>query len=73
MINFHDYEYFRDVGIAYSDFTHCITPVIDKVVPFKKIGIKKYSHDWFDGEILDNIILRDKRLKKFKASGLNKY
>ena len=30
-----------------------------------------YSHDWFDGEILDKIILRDKRLKKFKTSRHN--
>ena len=38
---------------------------------FKEIRIKNYSHDWFDGEILDKIILRDKRLKKFKDSRLN--
>ena len=30
-----------------------------------------YSKDWFDGEILDKIILRDKRFKKVKASRLN--
>ena len=30
-----------------------------------------YSHDWFDGEILDKIILRDKRLKKFDTSRHN--
>ena len=38
---------------------------------FKEIRIKNYSHDWFDGEILHKIILRDKRLKKFKDSRLN--
>ena len=48
-----------------------MTSVINKIAPFKEIRIKNYSHDWFDGEILDKIILRDKRLKKFKASRLN--
>ena len=71
MINFPDYEYFNDVDIAYSDFIQRITSVINKIAPFKEIRIKNYSHDWFDGEILDKIILRDKRLKKFKASRLN--
>ena len=71
MINFPDNEYFNDVDIAYSDFIQHITSVINKIAPFKEIRIKNYSHDWFDGEILDKIILRDKRLKKFKASRLN--
>ena len=71
MINFHDYEYFNDVDIAYSDFIQCITSVINKIAPFKEVRIKNYSHDWFDGEILDKIILRDKRLKKFRASRRN--
>ena len=61
MINFLDYEYFSDVDIAYSDFIQRITSVINKIAPFKEIRIKNYSHDWFDGEILDKIILRDKR------------
>ena len=71
VINFPDYEYFDDVDIAYSDSIQCITSVINKMAPFKEIRIKNYSHDWFDGEILDKIILRDKRFKKFKASRLN--
>ena len=71
MINFLDYEYFSDVDIAYSDFIQRITSVINKIAPFKEIRIKNCSHSWFDGEILDKIILRDKRLKKFKESRLN--
>ena len=55
MINFPDYEYFNDVDIAYSDFIQRITSVINKIAPFKEIRIKNYSHDWFDGEILDKI------------------
>ena len=71
MINFPDYEYFNDVDIAYPDFIQCMTSVINKIAPFKEIRIKNYSHGWFDGEILDKIILRDKCLKKFKDSRLN--
>ena len=71
MINFPDYEYFNGVDIAYSDFVQRITSVINKIAPFKEIIIQNYSHDWFDGEIVDKIILRDKRLKKLKASRLN--
>ena len=71
MTNLPDYEYFSDVDLAYSDLIHRITSVIYKIAPFKELRIKNYSHDWFDGEILDKIILRDKRLKKFKASKLN--
>ena len=33
--------------------------------------MKNYSHDWCDGEILDKIILIDKRLQKFKVFRLN--
>ena len=71
MINFPDNEYFNDVDIAYSDFIQRITSVINKIAPFKEITVKSYSHDLFDGEILDKVILRDKRLKKFKDPRLN--
>ena len=54
-----------DVDIAYSDFSQRITSLINKIAPFKEIRIKNYSHDWFNGEILDKIIVRDKHLKKF--------
>ena len=55
IINFPDYEYLSDADIAYSDFIQRITSVINKIAPFKEIRIKNYSHDWFDGEILDKI------------------
>ena len=57
---------FIDVDIAYSDFIQRITPVINKITLFKDIRIKNYSHDWFDGENLDKIVLRDNRLNKLR-------
>ena len=71
MINFLDYEYFNDVDITYSDFIQRITSVINKIAPFKEVRIKSYAHNWFGGNILDKIILRNKRIKKFKVSRLN--
>ena len=71
MINFLDYEYFNDVDITYSDFIQRITSVINKIAPFKEVRIKNYAHNWFGGNILDKIILRNKRIKKFKVSRLN--
>ena len=70
MINLPDYEYFNDADIAYLDFIQRITPVINKIAPFKEIRIKHYSHDWLDGEILDKIFLRNKRLKNLRSLDL---
>ena len=56
MINFPDYEYFNDLEITHSDFIQRI----NKIAPFNEMRIKNYSQDWFDGEILEKIILRDK-------------
>ena len=71
MVKFPDYKYFKDVDIAYSNFIQCITSLIKQIAPFKEIRIKNCFRDCFHGEILDKIILRDKYLKKFKASRLN--
>ena len=45
--------------------------VIDKVAPFKTKRVKGNSQEWFDGEVLESIALRDKLFKKFKRSKLN--
>ena len=47
------------------------SPVINKIALFIEIRVKNCSHDWFDVGILDKIVLRGKRLKKFKDSRLN--
>ena len=59
------------IDIADLDFIQHVTSVLNKIAPLKEIRIKNYPHDWLDGEILGKIILRDNRLKKFKASRLN--
>ena len=45
--------------------------VIDKLGPFKTKPIKGNSQEWFDGEVLESIALRDQLFKKFKRSKLN--
>ena len=45
--------------------------VIDKLAPFKTKRVKGNSQEWFDGEVLESIALRDKLFKKFKHSKLN--
>ena len=45
--------------------------VIDKFAPFKTKRVKGNSQNWFDGEVLESIALRDKLFKKFNHSKLN--
>ena len=45
--------------------------IIDKLAPSKTKRIKGNSQEWFDGEVLESIALRDKLFKKFKRSKLN--
>ena len=45
--------------------------VIDKLARFKTKRVKGNSQEWFDGEVLESIALRDKLFKKFKRSKLN--
>ena len=44
--------------------------VIDKVAPIKERQVK-YSQEWFNGEIADEIKNRDKLFKKFKIPKLH--
>ena len=45
--------------------------VIDTLASFKTKRVKGTSQEWFDGEVLESIALRDKLFKKFKRSKLN--
>ena len=49
---------------------HTQMSIIDKIDPFKVIRAKQQSEDWFDGEILESILIRDKLFKKFKNTKL---
>ena len=68
---FPDYENFSDVNKAYENFIQKLMSVIDKLAPFKTKRVKGNSQEWFDGEVLESIALRDKLFKKFKRSKLN--
>ena len=61
--------YWRDK--AYENFIQKLMSVIDKLAPFKTKRVKGNSQEWFDGEVLESIALRDKLFKKFKRSKLN--
>ena len=45
--------------------------VTGKLSSFKTKRVKGNSQEWFDGEVLESIALRDKLFKKFKRSKLN--
>ena len=40
--------------------------VIDKVVPTKNEVIKRNSQEWFDSEISEKLIIRDKLFKTYE-------
>ena len=70
-VYFPNYENFSDVDKAYENFIQKLMSVIDKLAPFKTKRVKGNSQEWFDGEVLESIALRDKLFKKFKRSKLN--
>ena len=45
--------------------------LIDKLASFKTKRVIGNSQEWFDGEVLESIALRDKLFKKSKRSKLN--
>ena len=67
-INFPDYQNFKDINDAYSDFTEKVTSVIDEIAPIKEILVKNNTQDWFDAEINEEIERRDKSFAKLKKS-----
>ena len=50
---------------AYENFIQTLMSVINKLAPFKTKRVKVDSQEWFDGEVLEIIALRDKLFKKF--------
>ena len=45
-----------------------LSTVIDSMAPMKEIRVKNNSKEWFDEEILEEIIQRDKLFAKFKKT-----
>ena len=68
---FPDYENFSDVNKVYENFIQKLMSVTDKLARFKTKRVKGNSQEWFDGEVLESIALRDKLCNKFKRSKLN--
>ena len=56
---------------AYSNFIQKLMEVIDKVAPFKNKRIKRNSQEWFDSELSEKLINRDKLFKKYKKTRLH--
>ena len=65
---FPNYELFTDVNAAYLDFTNKLMSVINEIAPIKEIRVKSRTEEWFDGEVVESIKIRDKLFKKFKKS-----
>ena len=72
-VNFLNYKLLNDVNKPYSNLFQKIRIVVDSIAPFKtkKQTLKANTQKWFDGEVLENINTRHKRLKKFKKSRLH--
>ena len=67
-IAFPNYENFSDVNSAYNDIVNKITQVINNLAPYKTIRVKNQSNKWFDGELVEQISIRDKLFKNFKKA-----
>ena len=60
-----------NVNDAYSNFMQKLSKVTDKVLPIKSKRIKRNSQEWFDSEISEKLIIRDKLFKKYKKTRLH--
>ena len=59
------------MNIVYENVIQKLMTATAKLAPFKTKRVKGNSQEWFDGEVLESIALRDKLFKKFKRSKLN--
>jgi len=44
--------------------------VLDSIAPIRESRVRNSTQEWFDGEVNDNITIRDKLFKKFKKNKL---
>ena len=74
--NFPDYSQYEDVHTAYSHFSDKLSSVIERISPNKEVRIKNDNQEWFDGEVLEKIRIRDKlfyKIQKIEAPCLQGY
>ena len=55
----------------YSDFFQEVMTVIDNITPCKTERIKGDTQNWFDGEVLQKLSLREKIFKKIERTRLH--
>ena len=48
---------------TYENFIQKLMSLTDKLAPFKTKQVKGNSQEWFDGEVLESIALRDNYLR----------
>ena len=65
-VDFTNYENFGDVNEAYSNFFQKLMTIINKIAPYKSKRVKGNTQKWFEGEVLEELNLRNKLFKKFK-------
>ena len=66
--NFPNYENYKDINDAYSNFISLFSAAINKVAPLREIRVKNRTHDWFDRDISNAIEARNEKLKTFKRT-----
>ena len=71
-INIPEYKSFDNVHDTYSNFIRKLMEIIDKTAPVKNKRIKRNSQKWFDSEISEKLIIRDKHFEKYRKSRLHK-
>ena len=59
-VNFPNYKLFNDVKNAYSNFFQRLRIIVDSIAPIKTKSLKANTQKWFDGEVLEDIITKDK-------------
>ena len=68
---FPNYSEFDNVDIAYSDFISRLTNAVNVSAPCRRKRTKAQTEEWFDGEIAESILLRNKLYKKFKKNRIH--
>ena len=65
-LDFPNCHNFENISDTYSNFIQKVVGVIDLTAPIKSRWAKQNSQEWFEGEVVGKISVRDKLFKKFK-------